>query len=376
MSGTPSASGSDAIAASELQDLLEHHRPVTVLDIRPADQRNEWHIPGSVHLDIYDALKAGDDRGLAGIVVPEGEIVVTVCAAGGLSQDAAERLRARGLDARSLTGGMQGWSTAWNRAELPLPVSDTAVVEVRRTGKGCLSYLIGSNGVAAVIDPSLDAGVYLGLAQHYGWLITHVLETHIHADHLMRSRQLASRTGARLHIPAQERAQYPFSPMRDGDVIDVENATLRVITTPGHTPESVSLLLDGEALFTGDTLFLNGVGRPDLDASDAEAREHAHLLYRSLQSLLALPPETIVLPGHTGEPVAFNHEPLRATIGEIHDRLSLLHASEEDFVTELLGRIPPTPPNYQQILELNEAGAYNEADAPRLEAGANRCAIA
>ena len=365
----------DSITASELQDLLEHHRPVTVLDIRPPEQRADWHIPGSVHLDIYDALKAGDDTGLASVHVPEGEPVVTVCAAGGLSQDAAERLRLRGLDARSLTGGMQAWSAAWNRAELPLPVSDTAIVQVRRTGKGCLSYLIGSNGVAAVIDPSLDAHVYLDLARHYGWLITHVIETHVHADHLMRSRPLATRTGATLHLPAQERVRFPFSPMRDGDVIDIENATLRVIATPGHTPESISLLLDREALFTGDTMFLNGVGRPDLDAREDEARDRARLLHRSLQTLLELPPDTVVLPGHTNEPVAFDHEPLHATLGELRERIPLLRAIEQDFVTSVLARIPPPPPNHQRIVEMNEAGIIDE-DAAGLEAGANHCAIA
>lgn len=366
----------DSITASELQDLLEHHRPVTVLDIRPPEQRADWHIPGSVHLDIYDALKAGDDSGLASVNVPEGETVVTVCAAGGLSQDAAERLRTRGLDARSLSGGMQAWSSAWNKAELPLPVSDTAVVQIRRTGKGCLSYLIGSNGVAAVIDPSLDVHVYLDLAEHYGWLITHVIESQIHADHLMRSRQLATRTGATLHLPAQERVRFPFSPMRDGDVIDIENATLRVIATPGHTTESVSLLLDREALLTGDTLFLNGVGRPDLGAGEDEARERAHLLHRSLQALLELPPDTIVLPGHTNEPVPFDHEPLHATLGELLERAPLLRTSEEDFVAEILGRIPPTPPNHQRIVELNEAGDAGDEDVAKLEAGANRCAVA
>lgn len=365
-----------SITASELQDLMEHHRPVTVLDIRPPEQRDDWSIPGSVHLDIYDALKAGDDSGLGSIDVPAEGPVVTVCAAGELSQTAAELLRTRGLDARSLDGGMQAWSMAWNKAELPLPESDTAVVQVRRTGKGCLSYMIGSNGVAAVIDPSLDADVYLGLAQHYGWLITHVLETHIHADHLMRSRHLASRTGATLYLPAQERVQFPYSPVHDGDIIDVENATLRVIGTPGHTPESVSLLLDDEALFTGDTLFLNGVGRPDLDASKDETRERATLLYRSLQTLLDLPQRTIILPGHTSEPVAFDHEPLRSTIGDARDQISLLRSGEEEFVAEILARIPPTPPNHQRIIELNEAGAFRDEDATELEAGANRCAIA
>lgn len=376
MSHQTDTSVPEAITTDELRALLEHHEPVTVLDVRPADERAEWSIPGSIHVDAYDALKAGDGNALASLDLPDDQPVVTVCAAGRTSQIAAAQLRARGLDARSLIDGMRGWSTTWNSAEIPLPTSDAGVVQIRRTGKGCLSYMIGSNGVAAVIDPSLEPEVYLEVAREYGWLITQVLETHIHADHLMRSRPLAERTGAEVLLPDQERVSYPFTPLRDGDIVDIQSATLRVIATPGHTLESSTFLLDGEALFTGDTLFLAGVGRPDLEADPEQARQRARLLHRSLQRLLAFPAETLVLPGHTSQPVAFDREPLRATLGNLVDRSPLLRASEGVFVTEILGRVPPTPPNHQRIIALNEAGISPGDDEIDLEAGANRCAIA
>jgi glyoxylase-like metal-dependent hydrolase (beta-lactamase superfamily II)/rhodanese-related sulfurtransferase len=367
---------SPQIGADALRGLLDLHTPVTVLDVRPADERAEWAIPGSIHVDAYDALKAGDPRALAGVELPIDQQVVTVCGAGKTSETAAAQLRARGFDARSLTGGMKGWSLAWNSAEIPLPISDTDVVQVRRTGKGCLSYLVGSQGEAAVIDPALAPQVYLDLARRYGWVIMHILETHIHADHLMRSRLLARQTGATLRLPDQQRVDYPFAPLRDGDILDVGNATIRVLHTPGHTPESTSYLLDGEAIFSGDTLFLAGVGRPDLGASPEEARARAHALYASLQRLLALPPTTMVLPGHTNAPVAFDRRPLRGTLAEIRERVALLDEDEETFVDTLLARIPPTPPNHHRIVELNEAGVLPEGDPTDLEAGANRCAVA
>ena len=146
-------------------------------------------------------------------------------------------------------------------------------------------------------------------------------------------------------------------------------------TTPGHTPESITYLLDEEALFTGDTLFLAGVGRPDLEASAEEARQRAHTLYASLRRLLALPPETIVLPGHTNTPVAFDRTPLRATLAEIRERAGLLREDEDSFVETILSRIPPTPPNHAQIVALNEAGMLPDGDPTDLEAGANRCAV-
>ncbi len=363
------------IEADELRELLDRHSAVTVLDIRPLPERAEWAIPDSQHFDAYEALKAGDPDALAGLEFPAGAPVVTVCAGGQTSLTAAEQLRARGIAARSLAGGMKSWSLSWNAAELPLPISDTGVIQVRRTGKGCLSYLVGSEGEAAVIDPSLDPEIYIDLARRHEWTITHILETHIHADHLMRSRFLAARTGATLHLPATDRVAYPFTSVRDGDILDIGGATLRVLFTPGHTPESMSYLVDREAVLTGDTLFLNGVGRPDLEASPIETRERAHMLYRSLQRLLALPPETIVLPGHTNAPIAFDQTPLRATISEVRERVELLRAEEDAFVTTLLGRIPATPPNHHRIVALNEAGAFPDGDPTDLEAGANRCAV-
>jgi glyoxylase-like metal-dependent hydrolase (beta-lactamase superfamily II) len=346
-----------------------------VLDVRPAAERAEWAIPGSLHVDAYDALKAGEANALAGVELPLDRPVVTVCGAGKTSLTAAAQLRERGVDARSLAGGMHAWSLAWNVAEAPLPTSRTRVVQVRRTGKGCLSYLVGSDSEAAVVDPSLAPELYIELAAGYGVVITHVLETHIHADHLMRSRALADWTGATLHVPATDRVSFPVSPLQPGDLVDIGNATLRVIPTPGHTPESVSYLLDGEALFTGDTLFLDSVGRPDLEATPEAGRQRAHALFHSLQRLLALPPATLVFPGHTSRPVPFDGLPLRATLREIRERGGMLSLDEAAFVQTILSRIPPTPPNHHQIVAMNEAGILPEGALTDLEAGANRCAV-
>jgi glyoxylase-like metal-dependent hydrolase (beta-lactamase superfamily II) len=135
-------------------------------------------------------------------------------------------------------------------------------------------------------------------------------------------------------------------------------------------------LLDNQALFTGDTLFLAAVGRPDLEASPDEARSRAHLLYHSLRRLFSLAGETLVLPGHTSQPVAFDGQAIVGSLAQAHEQIQLLRLPEEAFVESLLARIPPTPPNHQRIVELNEAGLFPEGDPVELEAGANRCAIA
>jgi len=364
-----------SIDVGTLRAWLEEGRPVTVLDVRPMVERAEWAIPGSIHIDAYDALRAHNPAALADVDVPSDEPVVTVCAAGKTSQIAAEQLTARGLQALSLDGGMKAWSLAWNVAEVPVPAHDVRVIQVRRTGKGCLSYLIGAKDEAMVIDASLDPQVYLDLAAQHGWQITGVLETHIHADHLSRSRQLAERSGARLILPDQQRVTFPFTAMHDGERLPTETMQLIALRTPGHTPESTCYLLEGQVLFTGDTLFPTGVGRPDLDASPQEAQARARALYHSLHTLLALPAEALVLAGHTSMPTPFDGVPIMATLTEIDEHVDILHATRADFVRILLSRLPAAPPNYTQILSLNEQGLLPEQPVTELEAGANRCAI-
>jgi glyoxylase-like metal-dependent hydrolase (beta-lactamase superfamily II)/rhodanese-related sulfurtransferase len=365
----------NTISVETLRTWLEEGRAVSIVDVRPKTERQEWAIPGSLHLDAYEALKAHDPEALVSLALPTDRPVVTVCAAGKTSQIAASQLCARGLQALSLEGGMKAWSLAWNTAEVSVPDGMAGVLQIRRTGKGCLSYLIGAGDQAMVIDASLDPDVYLQLAKTRGWRITHVLDTHIHADHLSRARRLAQASGAHLLLPHQERVQFPFSALRDGDTLSLGPVSLTALHTPGHTLESTCYLLNHALLFTGDTLFPSGVGRPDLEANAQETRARTTALYHSLHQLLSLPPETIVLPGHSSTPIAFDGVPVLTTMAEVQAQRSVLQQTQEEFIQSLLARIPPTPPNYRHIVRLNELGQSPERDVTELEAGANRCAI-
>jgi glyoxylase-like metal-dependent hydrolase (beta-lactamase superfamily II)/rhodanese-related sulfurtransferase len=363
------------ISVETLRTWLEEQRDVLVLDVRTSSDYQEWAIPGSLHVDAYDALKRHDPEALSGVRLPMDRAIVTVCGVGKTSQIAAEQLAAQGLQVSSLEGGMKAWSLAWNSAEIPLPHDSAQVIQIRRTGKGCLSYLIGDGESALVIDASLDPQVYLDLAAHQGWQITHVFDTHIHADHLSRSRQLAEQTGARALLPDQQRVSFPFTPLRDGMTLEIGTMHLTTIHTPGHTGESTCYLLGNQILFTGDTLFPTAVGRPDLDASSVEARGRAEALYESIQKLLALPHSTLVLAGHTSRPIPFDGVPVMTRLSEVEQQVNLLHASRADFVQRLLKQLPVTPPNYMQIVRLNEQGRLPDVPVTELEAGANRCAI-
>ncbi len=369
----------DAIGAMTLREMLERGDPVTVIDVRKAEDRVEWAIPGSVHFDAYDALNAGDAHVMEGLDLSGDIPMVTVCGAGKTSLIAADQLRRQGYAASSLEGGLKAWSLAWNIADVPTRVSGTQVVQIRRTGKGCLSYLVGSGGEAAVIDASVDPEVYVNLARARGWKIARVLDTHVHADHISRSRRLAQAVGAELRVPEGALVYYPHSPIADGDTVEIGSSQLTAIRTPGHTAESTSYLLDGDApnggaLFTGDTLFLTTVGRPDLEATPEGAREKGRALFGSVRHLLDLDPETIVLPGHTAEPAPFDGKPISAPLSEVREEVGPLLENENRFVEKVAGRAAPTPENYQRIVKLNRSGERPEGDPTELEVGANRCA--
>jgi glyoxylase-like metal-dependent hydrolase (beta-lactamase superfamily II) len=363
------------IETGTLRNWLDTQHPVTVLDIRTDDDRAQWTIPGSLHVNAYEALRNGQAGALADLTIPGDRPVVTVCNAGRVSQTAADVLASRGFDARSLAGGMKAWSLAWNAADIPLADASVRVVQVRRTGKGCLSYIVASQGDAAVIDPSVMPDVYLEIARQNGWSIRYALDTHVHADHLSRARELAKVTEAVVLLPPQNRARFAFRPIGHGEQIRVGNATLRALHTPGHTNESTSYLLNGAAVFTGDTLFTNGVGRPDLLADRDAARARARLLFASLEQLRTLPPEIVVLPAHASEPIAFDGRPVAAPIRVVAEWLAGWLTSESAFVDRVTSNLPPTPPNFIRIVDLNEAGDLPTGDPAELEAGANRCAV-
>jgi glyoxylase-like metal-dependent hydrolase (beta-lactamase superfamily II) len=364
------------VGVDTLRQWLDEHRDVAVLDVRTTEDRVEWSIPGSIHVDAHDALLQGQPGTLATLPFSASQPIVTVCGSGRLSEAAADVLSARGLDACSLIGGMKAWSLAWNTADVPTSDAHTHVVQVRRTGKGCLSYVVASGDEAAVIDPSLASRVYLDLARAHRWRIRYVLDTHIHADHLSRARQLATMSGAQLLLPEQCRVRFPFTSIGDRDRLSVGTSTLTAHPTPGHTPESISYVFNDEAVMTGDTLSTRSVGRPDLVADADNSRTRARALFRSLSWLRSLTPSTLILPGHTSEPIPFDGRPIVACVSDIDVWLSEWLASEDAFVDRLVSRLPPTPPNFARIVELNESGVLPSGDTTDLEAGANRCAVA
>jgi hydroxyacylglutathione hydrolase len=244
---------------------------------------------------------------------------------------------------------------------------------------GCLaqaSYLIGSEGEAFVVDPRRDVDEYLQEARINGLTIRYVVETHLHADFVSGHRELAERTRATVIFGARADVAFPHRAVRDGEEIRVGQLTLRFLETPGHTPESVSIVVsDGAAgdapalVFTGDTLFIGDVGRPDLAGSTGHTAEQmASLLYDSLhEKLLKLPDATAVYPAHGAGSLCGRNisKETSSTIGhERRTNYALQPMSKQDFVRLATADLPEVPLYFAKDVAINREGAPSLAGRP------------
>jgi len=229
---------------------------------------------------------------------------------------------------------------------------------------GCASYFIGDDeaGVAAVIDPRFEIDEYLELASYLNVRIEHVLETHNHADHVSGHGRLAAATGATIHVHRDAGVDYAHEPFDDGDEISLGSVRIRALHTPGHRPEHTAFALidldrgpEPWAVLTGDTLFVGDIARPDLAV---DKREGAHGIFHSLHdTLLAMAPETEVWPGHLGGSLCGGpgmDMKVSSTIGYEARHNEVLHEEDEDaFVERAVAGLPPQPPNFQAVVEIN-----------------------
>src|SRR5580700_8652458 len=256
---------------------------------------------------------------------------------------------------------------------------------------GCLahaSYLLASEGEAVVVDPQRDVELYLKAAAEHGVTIRHIFESHLHADFVSGHRELAARTGATIYMGGQAGATFPHVAVGDGFVLKFGKSSIRVLETPGHTPESICLVVtDAEkseaaksdavkseapwAVLTGDTLFIGDVGRPDLSPRHTPA-QLAGLLYDSLHNkLLTLADNVLVYPAHgAGSLCGKNMRAERSsTIGtERLTNYALQIKSREEFVTQLTSNLPARPEYFLKDAVINRTGAAALSDLPPLRA--------
>lgn len=361
-----------SLKTATLRDWLELGTLISIVDIRPMAERAEWYIAGSIHLDVYDKLKQGHPQIFQGFHLDKTIPVVFYCNSGQSSKKAAQLFALKGYQTYSLEGGLKAWRMSWNTAEILL--KDFKIIQCRRTGKGCLSYILISDHEALIVDASLDVEVYEQIIRREKCTLKYVVETHIHADHLSRSRDLSLKMKASLVLPKSEDIGFDYTPLSTAQNLVVGSTAIQTIYTPGHTYSGVSFLIASKVLLTGDTLFINGVGRPDLGTNSGQVLEKAKLLYQSVQHLLTYPDDTIVLPAHTHLPIDFDKVPIQSTVGAIK-KLAFSQQDESTFIQTIMSRTPAVPSNYLAILLNNHRDQPIPPNSLELESGANRCAI-
>jgi hydroxyacylglutathione hydrolase len=245
---------------------------------------------------------------------------------------------------------------------------------------GCLahaSYLIGSEGEAVVVDPQRDVDQYIAEAEAGGFKIKYVIETHLHADFVSGHRELAARTGAEIVFGAQADAEFPHRAVREGDEIKIGKVVLGIIETPGHTPESISVLVNDtevsnqpQKILTGDTLFVGDVGRPDLAGGKGYTPPMmAAMMYDTLHGkLLKLANDVEVYPAHGAGSMCGRNmsSETSSTIGEQRQsNYALQPMSKDEFVRMMTIDLPEAPPYFPRDAEINRSGAEPLSRLPK-----------
>lgn len=369
------------VTAKEVTKKLMNQEALVMLDIRSEEAFNDWKIEGE-HFEYvnipYAELKDGVEE-LIEKLATDKEIVV-ICAKGISSKIIAEKLTERGFNVAYLLDGMNGWSEHLE----PIKVGDLTdggeLYQFVRIGKGCLSYVVISEGEAAVIDPVRFTDVYIDFIGEKGATITQVLDTHLHADHISGGRKIAEETGATYWLPPKDATDvsFDYKPLEDGDTIKLGNTAIDIqaLYSPGHTIGSTSFIIEEQFLLTGDILFIDSIGRPDLagktDAWVDDLRETLYTRYQELSN------ELIVLPAHYMSIRELNDDgSVAAKLGVLYETNHGLNISDaSEFKKAVTENLPAQPNSHADIRQINMGKQTPNQEAQReMEIGPNRCAI-
>lgn len=366
----------DPLSAEEFKKRLDSGQVPFIFDLRNSDEFKGWRIEGRSDIETLnipqEEFVGEEDRHLEKF--PRDRQIITFCAHGDAAQYSADLLRERGFHAIALEGGMDHWSEYY---EHRLASQVPAVHQIYRAAKGCMAYLAVSGAEAVAIDSPRHVKNVLDLAAQLKVRIVHVLDTHLHADHVSGGREVARLTGAEYHVNSldMQGAAYPYTPLADGGRISFGAGSLEVVHSPGHTPGSTSFLLDGKMLFTGDIIMKESIGRPDLGGMSVP---WATELYNTLFKRFArFGDEMVVFPAHaTGIHEQDQSGIVKLTLGEA--RRSDLYQLEDlqQFLDRISQSLPENPERYQQIRSVNLGTlSAEEPKQKELEIGKNLCGM-
>ncbi|MGF3103137.1 MBL fold metallo-hydrolase [Rossellomorea sp. DUT-2] len=367
--------------SKEIAQKVMNREGLFILDVRNADAFEDWKIEGEKfeylnipYFELLDGVEEIMDQ------LPKDKEILVVCAKEGSSIMVAEMLSDEGMDVSYLEGGMKAWSEHLEPVKVGELTKGGELYQFVRLGKGCLSYMVVSNGEAAIVDATRMTDIFIDFAKEKGATITNVFDTHLHADHISGGRNIAEATNATYWLPPKdaEEVTFEYAALEDGNKVVIGNTTIDItaLYSPGHTIGSTSFVIDEKYLLSGDILFVDSIGRPDLagKAEDwvADLRESLYKRYKDLSM------ELTVLPAHFMIIDELNED------GSVGEKLGTLFAknhglnieSEEEFRKLVSENLPPQPNAYQEIRETNMGKVTPDEEKQReMEIGPNRCAV-
>lgn len=370
-----------AWSAKKVAEKVINQQKLFILDVRNKDAFEDWKIEGHhfeyVNIPYFELLD-----GVEEILprIPKDMDILVVCAKEGSSIMVAEMLSEAGLTVGYLEGGMKSWSMYLE----PIKVGDLSnggeLYQFVRLGKGCLSYMVIHDGEAAIIDAVRFANVFIDFAKTKNVQIKYVLDSHLHADHISGGRLIAEATGATYFLPPKDATEvnFEYTPLTDGIKLSLGQTEISVdaLYSPGHTIGSTSFVVDSQYVLTGDILFIDSIGRPDLAglAEDwvADLRETLYNRYRVLAE------DLIVLPAHfmTIHELNANGTVAKRLGALLIENHGLNVADEQVFRSMVTDNLPPQPNAYQEIRIVNMGlTTPDDEEQTAMEIGPNRCAV-
>ena len=357
--------------SEEFHQKIKSGKIPLLLDVRGPQKFAEWNLFNSINVPIMQLLAKKEFP----LEFFENEVLV-ICGKGNDSSLGAEHLKSYGVNATSLLGGINAWNTVFDSIEV-VNEGDLNLFQLRRMAKGCLSYILYKNGEAIVIDPAHNITPYLKFVEDRSLTITQVLDTHLHADHVSGARELEKQTGAEYYVNPNDSYNFEHKSITDGLKFSIQNEpVLEAKSTPGHTPGSTSFIMKKLGIITGDVLFIDGIGRPDLAHKTAD---FAKDLYHTLTTqLLKLPSQMFYAPAHHSK-FELEHidKPLISDIGSF-SKDAILEKDEDSFIQYTVEKSgeTPQPPSFQTIRRINAGNlVFTTLSVNELEIGPNRCAI-
>ena len=333
--------------------------------------------------DFKDSIRAAIQKDLLS-KLPKNKQIVVVCAKGDTSNIVAEILREERFEAMNLSGGMKAWGSFYDQKWL-VRSNELSILQCIRLSRGCLSYVVSSKDEAVIIDPFRNAAFYQDLFASWPVKVRMIFDTHAHADHISGARTLATHYQVPyflhpydgIHPMDMLPATFSYEPSWENRTYPLGKVKIQAIHIPGHTLGSLAFLVDKRFLICGDSIFIHSLARPDLGG---KAKAWTPLFYHSLQSLLQLPDDLLVLPAHFGSLEESNDDySFGKTLGELkrtNEELKLIQKPFQGFDQYVSERLPEFPPEYIDIKRVN-LGLLNpsEEKAEELELGKNLCAI-